>query len=116
MNYKQFVIDNQGLLQELRDRTPGNDYVDKLYSSLDLACSRFHTILLNLSNQPLKADEYSADVLACKKAIDDFYKYTQRYRFSDFMTRWIYKIILHGIGTRRIPKIRKLLFEIQDDH
>jgi hypothetical protein len=115
MNYRQYVIDNQEIIQAISDRTPGNDYVDKLFGTLDMACSRFHTILLKLIQEPLKADKYNTKIIDCKKAIDDFFYYTNKYRFGSKYSKWFYKIVLHIIGTRRIPVIKNLINELKND-
>jgi hypothetical protein len=111
--YREYVIQNQKIMQAIKDRVPGDLYVDKLFGTLDFATARFNTVLLKLSQDALLADEYAIEVIECKKAIEDFYKYTEKYRFGIKMLQWYYKIALHGIGTRRIPKIKKLLNKIE---
>ena len=109
MDYRQYVIDNQEIIQAINDRTPGNEYADKLYGTLDIACSRFHSIMLKLINEPLKADQYNKQLTECKNIIDLFYSYTNKYMFGNKFLKWYYKAILHFIGKTRIPKIKKLL-------
>ena len=109
MNYKQYVLDNQKIISAIKDNLPGDDFLDKLFGTLDMACARFNTILLKLIQEPLKADEYDKKLIECKKAIDKFYFYTNKYRFTNNIKKWYYKIMLHIIGTRQIPKIKKLL-------
>ena len=111
--FREYVVANQKIMQAIKDRVPGSVYVDKLFGTLDYATARFNTILLKLSQHPLLADEHLVDVFECKKAIDDFYKYTEQYRFGLKWLQWYYKIVLHGIGTRRIPKIKRLLEKIE---
>ena len=113
--YREYVIQNQKIMQAIKDRVPGDLYVDKLFGTLDFATARFNTVLLKLSQDALLADEYAIEVIECKKAIEDFYKYTEKYRFGMKMLQWYYKIALHGIGTRRIPKIKKLLNKIENN-
>ena len=113
MNYKQYVLDNQQIVRAIKDSLPGDDFLDKLFGTLDMACARFNTILLKLIQEPLKADEHDKKLMECKKAIDHFYLYTNKYRFGSDMLRWYYKIVLHIIGTRQIPKIKKLLTSLE---
>jgi hypothetical protein len=49
----------------------------------------------------------------CFKAIQDFYDNVQRYRFWPFFTKPFVKIVIHGIGTKRIPLIKKLLNRLE---
>ena len=114
MNLKDFVLENQKVIDLVKDRVSGDSQVDMYYGTLDYATARFHTILLKLSQDVLKEQEYSADTNECFKAIQDFYKYVQKYRFWPKVTRPFLKIILHGIGTRRIPKIKKLLQKLDN--
>ena len=60
MNYKQYVLDNQKIISAIKDNLPGDDFLDKLFGTLDMACARFNTILLKLIQEPLKADEYDS--------------------------------------------------------
>jgi|TARA_B100001778_G_scaffold319301_1_gene308671 hypothetical protein len=113
MNYRQYVLDNQKIIRAIKDSLPGDDFLDKLFATLDVACARFNTILLKLIQEPLKADEYNKSLIECKKAIDKFYYYTNKYRFGSNMMRWYYKIVIHLIGTRQIPKIRILLATLE---
>ena len=69
MDYRQYVLDNQEIIQAINDRTPGHEYADKLYGTLDIACSRFHSIMLKLINEPLKADQYNRLILLLYKQI-----------------------------------------------
>ena len=45
----------------------------------------------------------------CFLAIQKFYHYTKKYQDANIIIRWFYKIILHGIGKNKIPKVKKLL-------
>ena len=45
--------------------------------------------------------------------LQDFYDNVQRYRFWPFFVKPFIKIILHGIGTKRIPRIKKLLDRLE---
>ena len=48
------------------------------------------------------------DITQCNHAIKSFYKWTKRLDSWPFFTRPFIKTILHGIGTRRIPRIKNL--------
>ena len=114
MNLKNFVIENQKIINLVKDRVGGDSEVDMYYGTLDYATSRFHTILLKLSQDALKEQEYVIEVDECFHAIQDFYKNVQRYRFWPKITRPLIRILLHGIGTRRIPKIKNLLTKLDN--
>tara|TARA_Y100000114_G_C11553714_1_gene228430 strand:+ start:136 stop:477 length:342 start_codon:yes stop_codon:yes gene_type:complete len=106
---EDYVKQNQKIMQAIKDRVPGDNQVDMYYGTLDYATARFNTILLKLSQDRLLEDRVKFEVQDCFKTIQDFYDYVQKYRFWPFFTKPFIKIILHGIGTRRIPKIKKLL-------
>jgi hypothetical protein len=113
MNYENFVIENQKIIQAIKDRVPGDDEVDMYYGTLDVATARFHTILLKISQDRLAEQRLRNDVQDCFKAIQDFYDSVQRYRFWPFFTKPFVKIVIHGIGTKRIPLIKKLLNRLE---
>ena len=113
MKLDQYVLENQKIVALVKDKVPGRDDVDMYYGTLDYATARFHTILLKLSQDRLAEERLKNDVDYCFKAIQDFYKNVQRYRFWPFFTRPFIKIVLHGIGTKRIPMIKKLLNRIE---
>ena len=114
MDLAYYVGQNQGLIDDIKSRTPGQEDVDMYYGTLDYATARFNTILLKLSQDKLKEVEYQNDVEECFQAIQKFYKYVQHYRFWPRFTRPFLKIVLHGIGTRRIPKIKQLLTKVNN--
>ncbi len=113
MNYENYVKDNQKIIQAIKDRVPGDDQVDMFYGTLDVATARFHTILLKLSQDRLAEQRLKNDVADCFKAIQDFYKNVQRFCFWPFFTKPFIKIVLHGIGVKRIPLIKKLLNRLE---
>ena len=113
MNYENFVIENQKIIQAIKDRVPGDDVGDMYYGTLDVATARFHTILLKLSQDRLAEQRLKNDVADCFKAIQDFYKNVQRFCFWPFFTKPFIKIVLHGIGVKRIPLIKKLLNRLE---
>ncbi len=115
MNLKDYVIENQKIIDLVKDRTGGNTKVDMYYGTLDYATARFHTILIKLSQDRVLEQVHGADVNECFVTIQDFYKNVQRYRFWPRITRPITKIILHGIGTKRIPQIKRLLNRLENN-
>ena len=114
MNLKDFVIQNQKIIELVKDKVPGNDRMDMYYGTLDYATARFHTILIKLSQDKIKEIEHTTEVLDCFNAIQDFYNNVQRYRFWPKITRPLIKLNLYGIGTRRIPKIKNLLEKLDN--
>ena len=52
--------------------------------------------------------ENKITVQECYDAIQSFYKYTLKYQDGNVMTKWFYRLLLHRIGKRRIPKIKNL--------
>ena len=113
MNLEDFVKGNEKVIKMIKDKVPGRDDVDMYYGTLDVATARFHTILLKISQDRLAEQRLRQDVEFCFKAIQDFYKNVQRYRFWPFFTKPFIKLVLHGIGTKRIPEIKKLLNRIE---
>ena len=107
MNLKELALSNKGLIEFIKSRTPGE--LDKYYGTLDYATARFNTILLKVSQDRILEDIHQQDVLECDKAIKDFYKYTLLLDTWPGITKPFIRVILHGIGTRRIPKIKRLL-------
>ena len=114
MNLKDFVSENQKIIELVRDRVGGENTVDMYYGTLDYATARFHTILIKLSQDKIKEVEHTIEVLDCFNAIQDFYNNVQRYRFWPKITRPLIKLNLYGIGTRRIPKIKNLLEKLDN--
>ena len=114
MNLKDFVLENQKIIELVRDRVGGENVVDMYYGTLDYATARFNTILIKLSQDKIKQVEHTTEVLDCFNAIQDFYNNVQRYRFWPKITRPFIKLNLFGIGTRRIPKIKNLLEKLDN--
>ena len=114
MNLKDFVLENQKIIDLVKDRPGGKEDVDMYYGTLDYATARFNTILIKLSQDKIKEIEHTTEVLDCFKAIQDFYNNVQRYRFWPKITRPFIKLNLFGIGTRRIPKIKNLLEKLDN--
>ena len=114
MNLKDFVSENQKIIELVKDRVGGKEDVDMYYGTLDYATARFNTILIKLSQDKIKELEHTPEVLDCFNAIQDFYNNVQRYRFWPKITRPFIKLNLFGIGTRRIPKIKNLLEKLDN--
>ena len=114
MNLKDFVLRNQEIIEFINDRVGGDETIDKYYGTLDYATARFHTILIKISQDKILEADNKSEVLDCYNAIQDFYKNVQRYRFWPRITRPFIKLVIHGIGTRRIPKIKKLLEKLNN--
>ena len=77
MNFREYVESNQTVVQFVKDAMPGLN--DKYIGTLDYATARFNTILLRLSEDPLKADQYRQDAIECFEIIQGFYAYTKKY-------------------------------------
>lgn len=116
MNLKDFVTKNKKVIELVKDRVPGQEDVDMYYGTLDYATSRFNTILIKLSQDRVLEEIHSADTLDCFNAIQDFYKNVQRYRFWPKITRPFIRMVLHGIGTKRIPLVKRLLNRLENDN
>ena len=114
MNLKDFVLENQKIVELVKDRVGGQTDVDMYYGTLDYATARFNTILIKLSQDKIIQIEHRTEVLDCFEAIQDFYNNVQRYRFWPKIIRPLIKLNLHGIGTRRIPKIKNLLEKLDN--
>tara|TARA_Y100000748_G_C15446120_1_gene469073 strand:- start:34 stop:378 length:345 start_codon:yes stop_codon:yes gene_type:complete len=114
MSLEKFVLGNQKILELVRDKVPGRDDVDMYYGTLDYATARFHTILLKLSQDKILEADNIKEVEECFNAIQDFYKNVEKYRWGSWWTKPFIKIVLHRIGTKRIPKIKKLLQKLDN--
>ena len=112
MNLQTYVEKNRKIIDLVNDRVGGNELVDQYYGTLDYATSRFHTILIKLSQDKILETDYETEVLDCFNTIQDFYKNVQRFRFWPKIVRPFIRLNLNGIGTRRIPKIKNLLKKI----
>ena len=86
----------------------------KYVGTLDYATAKFNTILLRLAEHPLTIDEHTSELLACHFAIQHFYKNTKRLMTWPKITHSILRLNLHGIGTRKIPKIKNLLKKLDN--
>jgi hypothetical protein len=109
MTPRDYVLENEKIIQAIRDRTPGDERLDMYYGTLDYATARFHTILLKLSQDRILEQEHAVEVMECYEAIQAFYSNVKRYEAWPKFFKHIVGIVLHGIGTRKIPKIKQLL-------
>jgi len=114
MQLKDYVLANQEIVQRITDRLPGDPKLDMYYGTLDYATSRFHTILLKLSQDRILEQEHALEVLECFEAIQAFYSNVKRYESWPKLFRYVVGMVLHGIGTRRIPKIKRLLERVNN--
>ena len=105
---------NQEIVQKITDRLPGDAKLDMYYGTLDYATTRFNTILLKLSQDQVLALEHQVEVHECFEAIQAFYRNVKRYDVCPRPFKFIIGIVLHGIGTRRIPKIKRLLNQVNN--
>ena len=112
MDFRSYVERNQKVIDFVKNVTPG--HIDKYTGTLDYACSRFYSILLKLSQDTLKADEYRNDVEECFNIIQSFYLDTVRLTNAHWVFRPIMKLVLHFKGTVQIPKIKILLEKINN--
>ena len=112
MYVNDYVLANKEVIKFVQDAVPGA--VDKYVGTLDYATARFNTILLRLSKEPLMLDEFMPEARGCFDIIQSFYKNTQRLITWPWMFKPIAKIVLHRIGTRQIPKIKSLLYKVDN--
>jgi hypothetical protein len=109
MELKEYVLCNQKIMDLIKNRVLGDNKLDMYYGTLDYATARFHTILIKLSQDKLLEQKYALEVLECFETIQAFYHNVKRYETWPRFFRHIVAIVLHGIGTRSIPKIKRLL-------
>jgi len=112
MDFRSYVERNQKVIDFINDVTPG--HIDKFTGTLDYACARFNTILIKLSQHPLKADQFRNDVDECFNIIQSFYAYTKRFTETSVLLKPFIKLILHYKGTVQVPKIRILMDKINN--
>ncbi len=112
MDLQQYVKGNETVIQFVKDTTPGENA--KYTGTLDYATARFNTILLRLSESPLKADQHKQEVQECFEIIQDFYRYTKKFASAHQVLKPFVKLLLHYKGTIHIPKIKFLLDKINN--
>jgi len=112
MDLRHYVRENQQVIEFVQHATPGA--IDKYVGTLDYATARFNTILLRLSQDPLRADEHSDEIDQCFNIIQRFYTDTKRYLTWHYALKPIVALKLHWSGTTQIPKIKFLLEKINN--
>ena len=112
MHVDDYARANKELIEFVQNAVPGA--IVKYVGTLDYATARFNTILLRLSEEPLMLDEFMPEARVCFDAIQSFYANTQRLVAWPWLFKPIAKIVLHGIGTRQIPKIKRLMAKVDN--
>ncbi len=112
MYIEDYVKGNKEVIDFVQNAVPGA--IDTYVGTLDYATARFNTALLRMSENPLMLDELMPEARDCYEAIQAFYENTQRLITWPWMFKPVAKIMLHGIGTRQIPKIKKLLDKVDN--
>jgi hypothetical protein len=112
MDLRSYVRENQQVIEFVQHATPGA--IDKYVGTLDHATARFNTILLRLSEDPLRADEHRNEINECFGVIQNFYADTKRYLTWPYLVKPIIALKLHWAGTTQIPKIKRLLERINN--
>ena len=112
MYVNDYVLANKEVIEFVQNAVPGA--IDKYVGTLDHATARFNTILLRLSEDPIMLDEHMPEARDCFDAIQSFYTNTQRLITWPWMFKPFAKVMLHGIGTRRIPKVKRLLDRVDN--
>ena len=112
MYIEDYVKGNKEVIDFVQNAVPGA--IDTYVGTLDYATARFNTALLRMSENPLMLDELMPEARDCYEAIQAFYENTQRLITWPWMFKQVAKIKRHGIGTRQIPKIKKLLDKVDN--
>ena len=113
MTLDEYVTQNKKVIELVKNKSQNDPMLGKYYGTLDYATARFNSILLKLSQDRLLEDKLSNDVRDCFDIIQKFYTYVRRYERWPFFTKPFIKTVLHGIGTRQIPTIKKLLNRVE---
>ena len=112
MYIEDYVKGNKEVIDFVQNAVPGA--IDKYVGTLDYATARFNTILLRLSEDPIMLDEFMPEARDCFDGIQSFYKNTQRLITWPWIFKPVVKVVLHMIGTRQIPKIKRLLDKVDN--
>ena len=112
MDLRSYVRENQHIMTFVQQATPG--VIDKYVGTVDYATARFNTILLKLSQDPLRADTHKHEIDDCFRTIQTFYEDTKRYLMWPYVFKPIIMIKLHLTGKTKIPKIKLLLEKINN--
>ena len=122
MNFSQLVKSNRQIIKFVND-WPGKDQpfhikknleLTKYIGTLDVASSRFNTILLRLSEHPMMKEQFANDVSQCNSIIKKFFVNTLRLKTWPKAIKPFIRWRLHRIGTQQIPKIKSTLKKVID--
>tara|TARA_E500000178_G_C16754077_1_gene631692 strand:- start:77 stop:463 length:387 start_codon:yes stop_codon:yes gene_type:complete len=122
MNLSDLVKSNRQIIQFVND-WPGKDQpfhikknleLTKYIGTLDIATSRFNTILLRLSEHPIMKEQFANDVAKCNLIIKKFFVNTIRLKTWPKAIKPFIRWRLHRIGTKQIPKIKLTLKNVID--
>jgi hypothetical protein len=108
------VRQNQDIIEYLRHAHYIGDY-GMLVGSLDYAISRINTVILRLSQYPLLADEYFAELKSCHRSVRAFHQNMVRTESWPGFLRWYPEFRTHWIGRKQFPRIAKLLARVEND-
>jgi hypothetical protein len=107
------VRQNQDIIEYLRHAHYIGDY-GMLVGSLDYAISRINTVILRLSQYPLLADEYFAELKSCHNSVRAFHKNMVRTESWPNFLRWYPEFRTHWIGRKQFPRIARLLARVEN--
>ena len=122
MNYSELVKSKSKIIIFVNE-WPGKDQpfhirknleLTKYIGTLDVASSRFNTILLRLSEHPMMKEQFANDVQQCNLILKKFFVNTLRLKTWPKVIQPFVKWRLHLIGTRQIPKIKLTLKNVID--
>ena len=77
LTLKDYVLKTESVVRHVQDRTPGSEFIEKYWGTLDYATARFNTILIKLSQDQIKEVEHKKDIHDCFEIIQRFYDYTK---------------------------------------
>jgi hypothetical protein len=107
------VRQNQDIIEYLRHAHYIGDY-GMLVGSLDYAISRINTVILRLSQYPLLADEYFAELKSCHNSVRAFHLNMMRTETWPGFLRWYPEFRTHWIGRKQFPRIARLLARVEN--
>ena len=107
------VRQNQDIIEYLRHAHRIGDY-SMLVGSLDYAIARINTVILRLSQYPLLADEYFAELKSCHCSVRLFHLNMVRTETWPRFLQWYPRFRLHIIGIKKFPRIAVLLVRVEN--
>ena len=107
------VRQNQDIIEYLRHAHRIGDY-SMLVGSLDYAIARINTVILRLSQYPLLADEYFAELKSCHCSVRLFHLNMVRTETWPRFLQWYPRFRLHRIGIKKFPQIAVLLARVEN--